>query len=250
MSGHNKWANIKQRKGAQDAKRSNLFSKIAKEIILAARKGGGNPDTNASLRAILEKARQANMPRDNIEKNIKRGTGELEGVNYEELTYEGYGPGGTAIILDLVTDNKNRSASEIRKIFSKFGGNMGESGSVSWMFDKKGYIAIDGTKHTEDEIMEIALDIGADDVKTDDGTIEVYTSIENYISVLEGLKAKNIAITSSEMSRFPKNTVALEKDKAMSLLRLMDEFEGNDDVQNVASNADIDDSVMEEFANS
>ncbi len=250
MSGHNKWANIKQRKGAQDAKRSNMFSKIAKEIILAARHGGGNPDTNATLRAIIEKAKQANMPKDNIEKNIKRGTGEIEGIIYEELTYEGYGPGGVAVIMDITTDNKNRSAAEIRKIFSKHNGNLGEAGCVGWMFDKKGYIGVDGTKHSEDEIMEIALDLGADDVKKSDDEIEVYTSVESYISVLEGLKNKNINVLSSEVTRIPQNTVKLEKDKAMTLLRLMDELEGHDDVQNVASNAEIDDSVMEEFANS
>jgi YebC/PmpR family DNA-binding regulatory protein len=250
MSGHNKWANIKQRKGAQDAKRSNAFSKLAKEIILAARKGGGNLDTNAALRAVVDRAKSISMPKDNIEKNIKRGTGELEGVVYEEFTYEGYGPGGVAVIMDIATDNKNRSASEIRKIFSKHNGNLGESGSVGWMFDRKGYIGVDGTKHTEDEIMELALELGADDVVTEEGTIEVYTTIVNYIKVLEGLKAKNINVQSSEITRIPQNTVKLEKDKAMTLLKLMDELEGHDDVQNVASNADIDDSVIEDFANS
>jgi YebC/PmpR family DNA-binding regulatory protein len=250
MSGHNKWANIKQRKGAQDAKRSNQFSKIAKEIILAARKGGGNPDTNAALRNIIDKAKQYNMPKDNVEKNIKRGTGELEGVVYEELTYEGYGPGGVAVIMDLVTDSKNRTAAEIRKVFSKFGGNLGESGSVGWMFSKKGFIAIDAKKHNEDEVMEVALEIGADDIKDTGDAIEVYTTVENYTKVLEGLKAKNFAVTSSELTRIPQNTIKLEKDKAMTLLRLMDELENHDDVQDVASNADIDDSVFEEFANS
>lgn len=190
------------------------------------------------------------MPKDNIEKNIKRGTGEIEGIIYEELTYEGYGPGGVAVIMDITTDNKNRSAAEIRKIFSKHNGNLGEAGCVGWMFDKKGYIGVDGTKHSEDEIMEIALDLGADDVKKSDDEIEVYTSVESYISVLEGLKNKNINVLSSEVTRIPQNTVKLEKDKAMTLLRLMDELEGHDDVQNVASNAEIDDSVMEEFANS
>ena len=249
MSGHNKWANIKQRKGAQDAKRSNLFSKIAKEIILAAKRGG-NPETNAALRTAIDKAKEANMPKDNIEKNIKRGTGELEGVTYEELTYEGYGPGGVAVIVDLVTDNKNRSAAEIRKIFSKFGGNLGESGSVAWMFAKKGYIGINGLKHTEDQVMEVALDMGADDIKVSDDSIEVYTTIESYNTVLQGLKEKGFEVTSSEITRIPANMVALEKDKAISVLKLMDELESNDDVQNAASNADIPDAAMEEFANS
>ena len=250
MSGHNKWANIKQRKGAQDAKRSNLFSKLAKEIILAARKGGGNLDTNATLRAVIEKAKSVNMPRDNIERNIKKGTGELEGVVYEELTYEGYGPAGIAVIMDVATDNKNRTAAEIRKIFSRLGGNMGESGSVGFLFERKGYIAVDASKYTEDQIMEIALDIGADDVKKEDDVIEIYTAVENYTSVIDGLKAKNVEIQTMELSRFPTNTVKVEKDKAMTLLRLLDELENHDDIQSVASNADIDDSVMEEFANS
>jgi len=250
MSGHNKWANIKQRKGAQDAKRSNLFSKIVKEIIIAARHGGGNPDNNSRLRTALDKAREANMPKDNIEKAIKRGTGELEGVAYEELTYEGYGPGGVAVIMDITTDSKNRTAAEIRKIFSKHGGNLGESGSVAWMFEKKGYIAVDGKKHSEDEIMEIALDLGADDIKKSDDIIEVYTSVENYNNVLQGLKEKNITVLSSEITRLAQNMVKLEKDKSIALLKLMDELENHDDVQNVSTNADIEDSVIEEFANS
>ncbi len=250
MSGHNKWANIKQRKGAQDAKRSNLFSKIVKEIIIAARHGGGNPDNNATLRSALDKAKNANMPKDNVEKAIKRGTGEIEGVVYEELTYEGYGPGGVAMIIDLTTDSKNRTAAEIRKIFSKFGGNLGESGCVAWMFDKKGFVAIDGKKHTEDKVMEKALELGADDIKTAGDVVEVYTSVESYLKVLDGLKAANFTVQSSEITRIPQNTVKLDKDKAMSLLRLTNELEDHDDVQDVASNADIDDSIFEEFANS
>ena len=249
MSGHNKWANIKQRKGAQDAKRSNLFSKIVKEIIIAARKGG-NPDTNATLRTAIDKARNANMPKDNIEKAIKRGTGELDGVTIEELTYEGYGPGGVAVIVDVATDNKNRTVAEIRKIFSRLGGNLGEAGCVAWMFDKKGFIGLDGKKHTEDQVMEVALELGADDVKSEGDTIEVYTAVESFISVMDGLKAKGMEVTSSELTQVPQNTVSMEKEKAMTLLRLMEELEEHDDVQNVYSNADIDDSVMEEYANS
>jgi len=250
MSGHNKWANIKQRKGSQDAKRSNLFSKIVKEIIIAAKQGGGSPDTNATLRTAIDKAKEANMPKDNIEKAIKRGTGELEGVTYEELTYEGYGPGSIAVIMDLTTDNKNRSAAEIRKIFSKHNCAMGESGCVAWMFNKKGYIGVDATKHTEDEVMEVALDLGADDVKHEDNVFEVYTTVENYITVLDGLKKKNFTILSSEIARIPQNTIKLEKDKAISLLKLMDELEVHDDIQNVSNNAEIDDAIIEEFANS
>ncbi|MFN3659891.1 MAG: YebC/PmpR family DNA-binding transcriptional regulator [Brevinematales bacterium] len=248
MSGHNKWANIKQRKGAQDAKRSSLFSKLVKEIIIAAR-AGGNPDTNPKLRVAIDKARDANMPKDNIEKAIKRGTGEIEGATYEELVYEGYGPGGVAVIMDITTDNKNRTAAEIRKIFSKHNGNLGESGCVAWMFDKKGFIAIQAAGVSEDEIMEVALELGADDVRLEEDVYEIYTPVENYAQVLEGLK-KKYTIASSEIGRFPKNTMKLEKEDAMKLLKLMDELENHDDVQNVASNADIEDSVLEEFANS
>jgi len=250
MSGHNKWANIKQRKSAQDAKRSNLFSKLSREIILAARKGGGNPETNAALRAVIEKARSYNMPKDNIERSIKRGTGEIEGAAFEELSYEGYGPGGVAIVVDVTTDNKNRTLSEIRKIFSRLGGNLGESGCVGWMFEKKGYIALDASKYSEDQILELALDLGADDVKVEDDVIEVYTSVENYLKVLDGLKAKGIEIKNSEIARFPQNTIKVDRDKALTLLKLIDELENHDDVQAVASNAEIDDSVYEEFANS
>jgi len=248
MSGHNKWANIKQRKGAQDAKRSSLFSKLVKEIIIAAR-AGGNPETNPKLRVAIDKAREANMPKDNIEKAIKRGTGEIEGVTYEELVYEGYGPGGVAVIMDITTDNKNRTAAEIRKIFSKHNGNLGESGCVGWMFDKKGFIAIDAKGVSEEEIMEVALELGADDVKFEGDVYEIYTPVENYSQVLEGLK-KKYTVTSSEIGRFPKNVMKLEREDALKLLKLMDELENHDDVQSVASNADIDDSILEEFANS
>ncbi len=250
MSGHNKWANIKQRKSAQDAKRSNLFSKISREIILAARKGGGNPETNAALRAVIEKARSYNMPKDNIERSIKRGTGEIEGATFEELAYEGYGPGGVAMIVDVTTDNRNRTLSEIRKIFSRLGGNLGESGCVGWMFDKKGYISVDAGKYSEDQMMELAIELGADDVKKEGDVIEIYTSVENFLSVLDGLKNKGIEIKNSEIARFPQNTVSIDKDKALTLLKLIDELENHDDVQSVATNADIDDSVYEEFANS
>ncbi|NPV00928.1 MAG: YebC/PmpR family DNA-binding transcriptional regulator [Brevinematales bacterium] len=250
MSGHNKWANIKQRKGAQDAKRSNVFSKFVKEIIVAAKEKGGNPDTNNRLKVAIDKAKSVNMPKDTIEKAIKRGTGELEGISYEEISYEGYGPGGVAVIVDTMTDNKNRTAAEIRKIFSKHNGSLGEAGCVAWMFDRKGYIGIDGTKHTEDAVMEIALEIGADDVVKEGDTIEVYTSMDSFHTVLEDLKAKGLTVTESEISRIPQNTIKLEKDKAFTLLKLMDELENHDDVQDFAQNADIDDSIMEEFMNS
>lgn len=250
MSGHNKWANIKHRKGAQDAKRSNLFSKIAKEIIIAAKEGGGDPDTNHRLRAALDKARAANMPKDKTVNAIKRGTGEIEGVNYEEVLYEGYGAAGVAILIDVTTDNRNRTAPELRKIFSKHSGNLGEAGCVGWMFDKKGYIAIDGTKHTEDEVMEIALEIGADDVRKDGDVIEVLTVVEDYINVLAGLKDKGLTVLSSNITRIPQNKIKVNEKEGLSLLKLFDELENHDDVQDFAANADIDESVLEKYANS
>lgn len=250
MSGHNKWANIKHRKGAQDAKRSNLFSKIAKEIIIAAKEGGGDPDTNHRLRAALDKARAANMPKDKTVNAIKRGTGEIAGVNYEEVLYEGYGAAGVAILIDVTTDNRNRTAPELRKIFSKHSGNLGEAGCVGWMFDKKGYIAIDGTKHTEDEVMEIALEIGADDVRKDGDVIEVLTVVEDYINVLTGLKDKGLTVLSSNITRIPQNKIKVNEKEGLSLLKLFDELENHDDVQDFAANADIDESVLEKYANS
>ncbi len=250
MSGHNKWANIQHRKGAQDAKRSNLFSKIVKDIIIAARDGGGDPDNNMRLRAAIDKAREANMPKDNVEKAIKRGTGELEGVTYEEITYEGYGPGGIAVIVDCTTDNRNRTAPELRKIFSRHNGNLGEAGCVAWMFDKRGYIALDGQAHSEDEVMEAALEMGAEDVKREGDEIVVLTQMEDYITVLDGLKAKSFKVLSSEITRIPQSKVQVENDKAGTLLKLFDELENHDDVQDYSSNAEIDDAVLEEFANS
>ena len=250
MSGHNKWANIKQRKGSQDAKRSNLFSKLTKEIIIAAKHGGGVPATNARLRVAIEKARASNVPKDTIEKAIKRGTGEIEGITYEEVVYEGYGPNGVAVIIDITTDNKNRSASEIRKIFSRHNGNLGESGCVGWMFDRKGYIGVAAEKHTEDEMMEVALDIGADDVKLEGDIFEVYTPFEEYANVMEELRKRNYNVTESEITRIPQNKVKIEGDKAISLLKLFDELDENDDLQSYASNADIDEKTIEEYVNS
>lgn len=247
MSGHNKWANIKQRKGAQDAKRSNVFSKIAKEIIIAAKAGGGDPSTNSSLRTLIDKARSNNMPKDKITNAIKRGTGEIAGGTIDEMVYEGYGPGGVAVILDIATDNKNRTAPEIRKIFSRRGGSLGAGGCVAWMFDKKGMIALDGEGISEDEVMEVALDLGADDVSFEDGTIEVYTEVDQYMAVLDGLKEKGYKITDNDIVRIPQNTVKLESDKAVQFLKLMNELENQDDVQKAAANADIDDEIIQNF---
>jgi len=248
MSGHSKWANIKHRKGAQDAKRGQLFSKLAKEITVAAKMGGGNPENNVRLRVAIERAREANMPTDNIERAIKRGTGELEGVTYEEVTYEGYGPGGVAIIVNVLTDNKNRTAADIRKIFSRLGGNLGTSGSVSWIFEKKGYISVDSSKYNEDDILEIALEVGADDVKKEDDVISIYTPIELFSNVLNALKNKGIEVKVAEISMIPKTVTTVDDETAVKVLRLLDELESNDDVQSVASNLDASDTAFEKFS--
>lgn len=248
MSGHSKWANIKHRKGAQDAKRGQLFSKLAKEITVAAKIGGGNPDNNVRLRVAIERAREANMPMENIERAIKRGTGELEGVSYEEVIYEGYGPGGVAILVNVLTDNKNRTAAEMRKIFSKFGGSLGSSGSVAWLFDKKGYISVDASKYSEDEILEIAIDSGAEDVKREDDVISIYTPVESFSEVLNALKSKGVEVKVAEVSMVPKTTATVDDETAVKVLKLLEELENNDDVQNVASNLDASDAAFEKFS--
>ncbi|MEN2998733.1 MAG: YebC/PmpR family DNA-binding transcriptional regulator [Brevinematia bacterium] len=248
MSGHSKWANIKHRKSAQDAKRGQLFSKLAKEITVAAKMGGGNPENNVRLRVAIERAREANMPTENIERAIKRGTGELEGATYEEVVYEGYGPGGVAILVNVLTDNKNRTAAEIRKIFSKFGGSLGTSGSVAWIFEKKGYISVDANKYSEDEMLEIAIEAGADDVKKEGDVISIYTSVESFSDVLNALRTKGIEIKVSEISMIPKTTATLDDETAIKVLKLLEELENNDDVQNVSSNLDASDAVFERFS--
>ncbi|MGL4394455.1 MAG: YebC/PmpR family DNA-binding transcriptional regulator [Brevinema sp.] len=245
MAGHSKWANIKHRKGAQDAKRGNLFSKLAKDIIIAARDGGGDPATNVRLRAAIDKARGANMPKDNIERAIKRGTGELEGVSYESFVYEGYGPGGVALIVDVTTDSKNRAAADIRKIFSKFNGNLGEPGCVGWMFDTKGYLVFENAD--ADALMEAALEAGADDIVTEGDVTEVFTAFEEYASVMDALKNAGFEPTSSEITKIPQNKVALDADKSRSFLKLVDALEDCDDVSNVSSNADLDEDAVADF---
>lgn len=248
MSGHSKWANIKHRKSAQDAKRGQLFSKLAKEITVAAKLGGGNPENNVRLRVAIERAREANMPTENIERAIKRGTGELEGVNYEEVVYEGYGPGGVAILVNVLTDNKNRTAADMRKIFSKFGGSLGTTGSVAWIFEKKGYISVDASKYSEDQILEIAIEAGAEDVKKEDDVISIYTSVEAFSDVLKALKDKGIEIKVSEISMIPKTTATVDDDTAVKVLKLLEELENNDDVQSVSSNLDASDTAFEKFS--
>ncbi|MBQ3834434.1 MAG: YebC/PmpR family DNA-binding transcriptional regulator [Elusimicrobia bacterium] len=247
MSGHNKWASIKHKKAATDAKRGKIFTKIIREMVVAAKEGGGIIENNARLRKAVDDARAANMPQDNIKKAIQRGTGELPGAVYEEITYEGYGPAGVALIVETTTDNKNRTASEIRKIFSKHSGSMGETGCVGWMFSRKGLITIDKTAGDEDTIMTLALDSGADDFVAEDDVYEIYTKPEDFNKVVDAIKAKNVAIMESELSMIPQTYVKLEGENAEHMLKLLDELEEHDDVKNVFSNFDISKEDMEKY---
>lgn len=244
MSGHSKWATTKHKKGKIDAARGKVFTKIAREIIVAAKAGGGDPDANSRLRLALEKAKAANMPNDNITRAIRRGTGEIEGAVYEEMTYEGYGPGGTAIMLDITSDNRNRTAGEIRHIFSRNNGNLGEIGCVAWMFSRKGMIVLNGESIDEDELMLTALDAGADDVTVEDGSAEIITEPDNLEEVKNTL-AENYTIESAEITMLPQNTIALEGDTAEKMLKLLDLLEEHDDVQAVYTNADFPDELLD-----
>ena len=246
MSGHSKWATIKHKKGAADAKRGQMFTKLIKEISIAARMGGGDPDANPRLRTAVLKARGANMPKDNVERAIKKGTGELEGVNYEELVYEAYAPGGVAILIEVLTDNKNRAAADVRNILTRAGGSLATSGAVSRLFKRKGIITFDGEKYTEDQIMEAALEGGAEDVANLDGVIEVTTTPEDFEAVLTALNEKNFESMSAEISMIPEAEVALDKDAAGKALKLIEKLEENDDVQNVYSNVEVPEGYEEE----
>lgn len=239
MSGHSKWANIKHTKAKKDAERGNLFSKLAREIIVAARQGGGNLDANPRLRMAVEKARDANMPAENIARLIKRGTGELEGVAYEELTYEGYGPGGVAIMLEVVTDNRNRTTSELRYLFSRHGGSLGETGCVSWMFRKRGYISLDRSVGDEDTVLAVALEAGAEDFQSDEDSYEVITAPEDVDRVKAALEARGMRPEVAEVTMVPQSTVRVTGKEAEQVLRLMDALSEHDDVQRVFSNFDI-----------
>ena len=240
MSGHSKWSTIKHKKAASDIKRGKIFTKIIKEITVATRMGGGgDPNANPRLRAAIQAAQTENMPKDNIERAIKKGTGELEGVNYEENTYEGYGPGGAAVFLESLTDNKNRAVADIRHIFSKCGGNMGENGCVAWMFDKKGYIVVERSVVDEDTLMEVALDAGAEDVREDDSNFEVITAPEDFETVKAAIDAKEIKCLDAEVTMLPQNTTDLKGKEAEQMIRLMDMLDDCDDVQKVYTNADI-----------
>ncbi len=245
MSGHSKWANIKHKKGAEDARRGKVFTKVVKEIIVAARFGGGDPNANPRLRTVLLKAKSVNLPKDNIERAIKKGTGELEGVDYEELSYEGYGPGGAAILLESLTDNKNRTVADVRHIFSKHNGNLGENGCVAWMFDKKGWFEVAKSAADEETLMTVALDAGAEDIKDDDDeNFEVITAPDDFEAVKAALEEANIACVDAEVTMLPQTNVSLKGKEAEQMLKLMDALEDNDDIQKVYTNADIDEDVI------
>ena len=239
MSGHSKWATIKHAKGAADAKRGQLFTKFIKEISIAAKMGGGDPATNPRLRTAVLKARAANMPKDNIERAIKKGTGELGAVNYEELLYEGYGPGGVTVLVEVLTDNKNRTAASVRNIFTKSGGNLGATGSVAYMFNRKGVIEYDAEVVSEEAIMEAALEAGAEDIATEDGVITVTTDPNDFASVLEALQEKGFESVSAAVSMVPDTYVALDADTTQKALKMIDKLEEDDDVQTVSSNIEI-----------
>ncbi len=244
MSGHSKWHSIKHKKGATDAKRGKLFTKFIKEITVAARAGGGDPDANARLRKAILDAKAGNMPNDTIDRAVRRGTGAEEGVTYDEITYEGYGPGGVAMLIEAMTDNRNRTVAEIRHIFSKNGGNLGESGSVGWLFEKKGYIVVEKRAKPEEELFDIAIEGGADDVRDDGDNVEIITSPENFESVQSAIKAAGIEPQVAEVSMVPQNYIKLEGSSAQQMLRLMESMEDHDDVQKVYANFDIDEADM------
>jgi YebC/PmpR family DNA-binding regulatory protein len=248
MSGHSKWASIKHKKAAVDAKRGKLFTKLMKEITVAAREGGGDPDANPRLRTAVANAKAGNMPNDTIERGILKGTGQLPGATYEEITYEGYGPQGVAIIVEVVTDNRNRSTSDLRFIFSKNGGNMGEKGCVAWMFDKKGLIIVDKDKADEDELMMMALEAGAEDMKSGDDSFEITTAPEDFESVRSAIQEAEIEMILAEISMIPQTTVKLDGNEALKLMKLMESLEEHDDVQNVYANFDIPDEIIEQAA--
>ena len=244
MSGHSKWHTIKHKKGAADAKRGRVFTKIIKEITVAARVGGGDPNGNPRLRTVLAAAKAANMPKDNIEKAIKKGTGELAGVSYDEVSYEGYGPGGVAMFVQALTDNRNRTLPEIRHLFSKFGGNLGESNCVGWMFEKKGYLVVAKAAANEDTLMEVVIEAGGDDVRDDGDNWEIFTPTDRLEQVREAIAGRGIAIGTAELSMVPKNTVKVEGKNAQRVLAMMEGLEDHDDVQNVWANFDIDDAEI------
>lgn len=247
MSGHNKWSKIKRAKGVTDAKRGQMFTKLTRAIILATKEGGPNPDGNFKLRLAIQAARDASMPLENIERGIKKGSGDQEGVVYKEFTLEGYGPSGVAIMANCLTDNHNRTVQEVRSIFTRYGGNLGENGSVAWMFDNRGVVTVDAKGKNADDIELAAIDGGAEDVKTEDGCIEIYTRHDKLESVKKALEAQKVTIDSAEMSLIPKVPVELDEKAAFQAMKLMERLEELDDVQSVVSNANFSDEIMEKY---
>ncbi|MGC8976425.1 MAG: YebC/PmpR family DNA-binding transcriptional regulator [Candidatus Ratteibacteria bacterium] len=248
MSGHSKWHSIKHKKMAMDARRGKIFTKIIREIMVAAKVGGPNPETNPRLRLAIEKAKSVNMPNENIQRAIKRGSGEEPGTNYEQLTYEGYGPGGVAIFVEVLTDNKNRTASEIRSIFSRHNGSLAGAGSVSWIFERKGLINVKKENVDEEKLMSIVLDAGAEDMKVEKDTYDIITDLGNFENVKKAIENNNIPIENANITYIPKNTVTLVGKDAENLLKLLDELEESEDVQNVYANFDISDEILEKLS--
>ncbi len=250
MSGHSKWKTNKGKKALADAKKGAAYTKLIKELTIVAREGGGNPDTNSRLRAVMQKAKEANMPSDNVKMAIKRGTGELPGVVYEGVNYEAYGPGGVAILIEVLTDNKNRASAEVRNILSKKGGNMAGAGAVSWMFTKKGYFLVEKSQAKEDELMNIALEAGAEDFKSDDKNYEIFTSPQDFEKVKQAIDAKGIKCQDAEVTMIPSSLVKVSGGEAKQVLALVEALEDHDDVQQVYANFDIPDEILEQAANS
>jgi YebC/PmpR family DNA-binding regulatory protein len=248
MSGHSKWHSIKHKKAAADSKRGRLFTRLIKEMTAAARMGGGDPDANPRLRLAVANAKASNMPAENIKRAVMRGTGELPGVSYEDVNYEGYGPGGVALYMHVLTDNKNRTVAELRHILSKNGGNLGETGCVGWMFDRKGYFVVEKSSVDEDKLLEIALGSGADDMRDDDSNFEILSSPENFDTVRAALESAKIPTVAAEISMLPQNYVKLEGKNAQTMLKLMEALEEHEDIQNVWANFDIDESEFKEEA--
>lgn len=248
MSGHSKWSTIKRKKGKADAARGKIFTKLIKELTVAAREGGGDRDANARLRSAVQAAKAANMPAANIDKAIKKGTGELPGVSYDQVSYEGYGPGGVAVLVETLTDNKNRAVSDVRNIFARHGGNLGEVGCVGWMFQRRGVIQVDRGKVDEDQLLEIALEAGASDMSSEEDYFEVVTPFEKFDAVRKALDGKNIATNQAELTMIPQTTIKLEGRQAEQMLKLMEDLEDHDDVQKVYANFDIAIEIMEKMS--